>query len=265
VNDSRCDNRFHDNPLVLDDPGVVFYAGIPLVNPDGYPLRTLCVVNHEPRELTELQISNLKTLSTQLLKLFELRKQTFVLNKTNQELEKQNSLLHRFANTAAHDIKSPMGNIIGLTDILKQKYANVLDKKGLEILEYIGKSTDELIQFIDGMLEYSKNNAALTEKRISINLAKEIEDVISLLDKDKITNFIMKINPEMILFTNKTAIKQILLNLIGNALKYNHEENPQIVIEAHKNDDLLKLNIIDNGLGIKLEDQKDIFDLFKTT
>lgn len=265
VNDSRCDNRFHDNPLVLEDPGVVFYAGIPLVNPEGYPLGTLCVVDHQPRELSDQQIAALTTLSAQLLKLFELRKKTFTLDKTNKELLKQNCLLKTFANTAAHDIKSPMGNIISLTDILRAKYSKVLDLKGLEILDYIGKSTSQLSQFIDGMLEYSKNTNILTKDRSSVSLFEETQNIIKLIDREKLANFIIKINPHDNFFTNRQAVRQVLLNIIGNALKYNHRKEPEIIIQAVKKEGVLKMNIIDNGIGIKPEDQKDIFDLFRTT
>lgn len=66
VADSRKDERFHDNPLVTDDPFVIFYAGVPLVTSEGYALGTLCVIDHEPRTLDESQAEALQALSNQL-------------------------------------------------------------------------------------------------------------------------------------------------------------------------------------------------------
>lgn len=74
IEDSRKDKRFHDNPLVTGDPRVIFYAGYPLVNPDGYVLGTLCVIDDEPKKLSEHQRKSLESLSRQVVSLLEFRK-----------------------------------------------------------------------------------------------------------------------------------------------------------------------------------------------
>ena len=80
VPDARVDERFSDNPVTTGPPGVVFYAGVPLVNPEGYPLGTLCVIDNRPRTLTENQLLSLKGLARLVNTHFELRK-------TKKELE----------------------------------------------------------------------------------------------------------------------------------------------------------------------------------
>ena len=74
VENARLDERFHDNPLVQDDPNIIFYAGIPLKSTNGLGLGTLCVIDNTPRNLTPEQISNLKALASQVENLFESRK-----------------------------------------------------------------------------------------------------------------------------------------------------------------------------------------------
>jgi len=74
VPDMREDARFRENPLVVGEPHIRFYAGAPLVNEDGFALGTLCVVDREPRELDEEQKAALHSLSRLALRQMELRK-----------------------------------------------------------------------------------------------------------------------------------------------------------------------------------------------
>jgi GAF domain-containing protein len=74
VKDARNDKRFDDNPLVTGHPNIVFYASVPLVNPEGIALGTICVIDNRPRELTQKQLDSLAALSNQVIRLFESRK-----------------------------------------------------------------------------------------------------------------------------------------------------------------------------------------------
>lgn len=75
VKDARQDDRFHDNPLVVGDTNLVFYAGIPLIDNEGYALGTLCVIDHQPRELTPEQMTSLRILAKQIVTQFHLRRE----------------------------------------------------------------------------------------------------------------------------------------------------------------------------------------------
>lgn len=87
VPDSRMDERFHDNPFVINDPNVIFYAGIPLVTPNGFPIGTLCVIDKIPKQLDESQVKALVMLSNQLMKLLELRKDKAELELKNKAIK----------------------------------------------------------------------------------------------------------------------------------------------------------------------------------
>lgn len=95
VNDSRMDSRFSDNPLVENDPNVIFYAGVPLVNENGFAFGTLCTIDNKPRELDTGQIETLKILAKQVMNLLELRKKTKDVSDLNKELEKYTSLFNK--------------------------------------------------------------------------------------------------------------------------------------------------------------------------
>jgi len=86
VENSAQDERFHDNPLVTGSPNVQFYAGAPLLSPDGYPIGTVCVIDSKARTLSENQIAALKALSAQVTQLLELKTTIHHLKKSEEKL-----------------------------------------------------------------------------------------------------------------------------------------------------------------------------------
>ncbi len=98
VPDALEDERFRDNPLVVADPHIRFYAGAPLINEEGYALGTICVVDQTPRELTPEQRDALKALSRLVLAQMEFRRNLILLkealsDRTKEEHERQAELL----------------------------------------------------------------------------------------------------------------------------------------------------------------------------
>ena len=87
VPDATRDPRFADNQLVLGDPAIRFYMGAPLVTPDGKALRTLCVIDRVPRQMTQAQVSALMALSRQVVAQLELRRHAMELRKAYAERE----------------------------------------------------------------------------------------------------------------------------------------------------------------------------------
>ena len=264
VNDSRKDVRFHDNPLVTGNPHVIFYAGMPLVSPDGFSLGTLCVIDHKPRKLDESQIKALKALSGQIGRLFELRKKTYQLEATVSELANQNKILEKFAGIAAHDIKSPLSNIVMMTDVFGEQYAGELDETGKELLKMIGSSSLKLTQLIDGILNYSRHSRLLQSNKQQLCLNKLIAGLIPLVDSTKEVQIRIFPESEVWIYSNQIALEQIFLNLLTNGIKYNKEKNPVISIYLEKGIHQTKINVVDNGSGIHHNDRERIFEIFET-
>ena len=87
VEDTRYDERFHDNPLTTGDPHIVFYAGVPIVDSDDHAFGTLCVIDSRPRNLTENKQMALKALAKLINVHFELRKTKLELERIHEELK----------------------------------------------------------------------------------------------------------------------------------------------------------------------------------
>ena len=96
VRDATLDERFATNPLVTGDPGIRFYAGAPLVAPTGEALGTVCVIDREPRELTEVQKEALEILAREIVSQFELRRSINALEEAALDQEKYVEMLHEY-------------------------------------------------------------------------------------------------------------------------------------------------------------------------
>ncbi len=262
VKDSRLDSRFSDNPLVVGEPHVIFYTGVPLVSPEGFALGTLCVIDDKPKELNEQQLKTLKALSNQVVSLFELRKSKMMLERLTNDLESRNSALEKFARVAAHDIKSPLNNISSLTEILLHQYSNDLDDDAQMMMRMLDTSSQTLRELVDGILEHSKSDHILTETRTIFNLGKLVDQCIELLNNRQEYQITRDFG-EVLIAVNKVGLQQILLNLIGNSIKYNDKPKVIISINFAEDEEYYKFQVQDNGLGIEEKNLSKIFDIFE--
>ena len=262
VQDARKDERFYDNPLVTGDPHVIFYAGVPLVSEAGLPLGTLCVIDHKPNLLSQSQISSLSALSNQVINLLELRKSKQQLERTIMELEEKNEGLERFAVVAAHDLKTPLINISSLAQLFQNQYKDILDSEGLEMLEMIIGSSGNLIGLIDGLLQYSKSESLLREGKSDIELQMLRTDLEGLFNYDHQLKLVLKSDLTKIK-AHKTALHQILINLITNAIKYHDKETVEIELGVSESDTHFLFYVKDNGPGIETIHQERIFKIFE--
>lgn len=264
VEDARTDERFHDNPLVIGDPHVIFYAGMPLVTENGHALGTLCVIDDKPKVLNQGQIDALKSLSKQVIHLLELRKKKRELEAAFTRIEKKNQELEQFAFTVAHDLKSPLNVIIGLSDLFMLKYKTQLDADCLKIMDTIKGSTTKLAEFIAELLEYSRLEKVLGEEKIEVKTAQLQVYLSSLFLSDKSCRLTF-VNKVESIVVNKTALEQTFVNLITNAVKYNDKALAEVEVGMSEDKDFYSFYVKDNGPGITPANQERIFRIFETS
>ena len=262
INDARKDDRFHDNPLTVGDPNVVFYAGAPLNSLEGHSLGTLCVIDNEPKDLNENQKESLKLLSRQVTLLFELRKKNQELLNANEEVLRLNKQLSEFAYRLSHDIKTPISGIKYLSEIVQEDFADKLDAEGINLLELISTRSSYLYSLVEGMLRFTKvinteivyETFKFEELLDNIKLSCNWEDACEI----KYTNF------AVLMKQSKIAFIQIFQNLLSNSIKYVHESKPIISISLEVESDFYKITYKDNGAGIEEKYHKKVFNFFET-
>ena len=260
VPDSRKDKRFEGNPLVKNDPHVIFYTGVPLVNPEGFALGTLCVIDHKPRELNDEQVSALKVLAKQVTNMLEIRKMNVSLEKARNELEIRNKELEQFASVLSHDIKSPLTSIIIAKQILQDETMVHSDDTDANWFNIIQKSAEKINSIVNGVLAYYKGDS-FSQHLEKNNLTKLISSLIPVLPAAKKVEINYPQNGPIV-FVNKTQLEQIFLNLLNNSIRYNDKETVKINIDFREGDSHYIFSVSDNGIGIAKDDYKKIFHLF---
>jgi signal transduction histidine kinase len=264
VPDSRKDERFSDNPLVTDAPFVIFYAGVPLISDGGFPLGTLCVIDNTPRELDNEQLEALQYLANQVSRLLEIRKQQFKLKMLVKELENKNSSLNDFVRIAAHDLKSPLHCITMLSDLFLSDNSGKINSEGLDMITNIKNSSAELSNLIDGIMKYSMDASVISKEKKSINLNELIQTVTAIVDPNNNARINLLFSDSAQIFTNRTAMEQILINILTNSIKYNDKETTVIDIDYRVENENVMLSICDNGPGVPEDDKERIFEIFQT-
>ena len=263
VEDARTDKRFFDNPLVTSHPNVIFYAGVVLKSDEDLPLGTLCVIDNVPRKLSDKQIRSLKMISKQIMTLLNYKKSLRKQEELSVQLLQKNLELESFASIAAHDLKSPLANIIGSANLFSEIYAKQIDEEGRVIIDIIEKSGQRLKSLIDGLLQFSKIDDLSLLTKTKVNLVKLVKDLTKLIgNKD---NLKISLNtPLTSIETYPIILDQILINLFTNSLKYSNKKIAEIELNVSENSSHYLFVVKDNGPGIAKKDQSVIFNLFHT-
>lgn len=258
IPDARIDERFADNPIVTGPAQITFYAGVPLINEEGYALGTMCVFDHQTHELTAKQIKALKTLARQVVDKLELRRKVRSLELANHELLNANVLIQKFASMAAHDIKNPLSNILLSSEVLKSRYEKAKYEGCLKLIDLNISSSTHLIGLVEKMLDYSKSPSSLLSNRQHFSFHQLISKLSTML----IVPANMKINlpaEDEELYLPVIAVDQIMINLLSNAIRYNDKKNGMIDVRFKSDESHYRFEVADNGIGIPEAYHESIF------
>lgn len=265
VPDTSKDERFKDNPFVIESPFIKFYAGIPILSPDDFPLGTLCVIDSKPNFLTEKQQNALRHLGKQVTLILELQKKNNLLKSAEQRLKVQANDMEDYTHIISHDLKEPVRMIDSFLDLFIKKYGNDLDKKARQYIDFARDGSTRINNLIEDLLEFSKSaRISGSFKPVDLNLV--VEDVLkSMTYQTEEKNAEIKISkPLPIVDGIESGLTQLFVNLISNSLKFiPKERQPLINISSEETETDFVVKIKDNGIGIPENQLKNIFTIFR--
>ncbi|RUO31567.1 hypothetical protein CWE12_00780 [Aliidiomarina sedimenti] len=257
VEDALKDERFYDNPLVTGKPNIRFYAGIPLTLDGEHLLGTFCLIDTQPRRLNERDYKRLQALAKQAEALLR-------LHQARNEAQQANAAKSEFLSSMSHELRTPLNAIMGFSQLLQASAAEPLSVKQSQQVEQIYRSGEHLLALINDVLDLAKVEAGeVSMQREQVELATCIRQVIALLkpmaDKYKVS-VIADDLPSLTACVDPLRLRQVLVNLISNALKYNRPQG-SVWIEVEQGTELC-IQVKDNGVGIAPEKQAEIFTAF---
>lgn len=183
-----------------------------------------------------------------------------------EKAEESTKLKSQFLASMSHELRTPMNSILGLTELIIEKAQ--LDSKNKERLEVVLKSGKRLMSLINDILDLSKIEAGKMEIRdediLLEELIEEVSNTITPLAVDKGLNFDVqrRCNTRIIVNTDKGRVTQVLINLLGNAVKFTEKGRVELIVSVTA-DKMLKFSVVDTGIGISKENKALIFEEFR--
>ncbi|CCQ74080.1 PAS-domain containing protein [Magnetospira sp. QH-2] len=189
------------------------------------------------------------------------------LTEKNAELERSNAELEAFAYVASHDLREPLRNVTSFSTLLSRKLADRLDEDEQEYLRFIHDGAWRMDQLVRDLLELSR--VGRVGEPIGEVPMKDVLEAVADHMRSRLEEFhaeLEVLGDMPIVITSRDEIERVLLNLIGNALKYSFpDRSPRITVSAEFVDGVWRFCVADNGIGIQNGEgyEERIFRLFQ--
>lgn len=249
-NDTHKHPELAENPFVKMPNGVRFVTAVPLKSPEGYNVGLLSVADNVPREVTNLQLDMLRTLSKLIIDKLENRL------RYRKSIESQINLM----NIALHEIKNPLASINLANDIIRKDVSTA------------GRMTD-MIKSSVGMIQKRLANlltqSELEEKDLVLNIEQinlkemfiRLLNNFELLANRKKQVIELNCMDNLIVEGDRSKISDVLHNLLSNAIKYSYL-NTTIRVSAREAGNYMHIEVKDEGQGLNFEDIQKLFTKF---
>lgn len=262
VRDAREDPRFANNPLVLRDPHIVFYAGWPLVTQDGHALGSLCVIDRRPRELSATQIDGLALLARQVMLTLELRRVVSQHRGDGGVALSNSAAQAELAQFVIHDLKNPLTTVSANVAFVAE--AANLEPDHRDALADAMSGVDRMRGMLSDLLDIWGAESGLRGLRAHprrIDGARLVRDAVGH-GRGGRTQVVAKVaEPSIPMYADEVLLGRLLGNLVDNARRY---APPDSVIEVTVRRDgrATELSVADTGPGIADVDKERVFEKY---
>jgi signal transduction histidine kinase len=202
--------------------------------------------------------------------IFYLKEKDKKMKLINDHLKLINEEKNKFVGIAAHDLRNPIGGIASLSDLVIHDYKDSLHPAVLEILQLIRETSNNILILLKDLLDITK----IESGRVELNLKKR--DYIAFIKKQIILSqiladrknisilFLSQIESVTINF-DENYLREVIDNLLSNAIKFSKNDSEIIVRISYSENNLILTEVVDNGIGIPLDEQQKLFNYFQTT
>lgn len=198
-----------------------------------------------------------------------LNKQSIALEKSNRELKKADQMKSEFVANMSHELRTPLNSIIGFSGILLKNKDGSLTESDLKRSEKINRNGKHLLSLINDILDLSKIEAGKMEVNLtSCNVSSLINEVIDLTHTQAEAKNIQLVHDvpvdEWIIETDEQKLRQTLINLIGNAIKFTQQGCVSVILEPlNRTGGKTLIRVKDSGIGIPKDKLNEIFEPFR--
>ena len=273
VGDTALDARFANNPLVLGNPKLRFYAGALLRDPGGRALGTLCVLDYAPRELSECQLNSLAALARQVMIQLELRRmlreQAIVIEErelAKARLQKALEAKDQFLAELSHELRGPLNPVLMIASALEGD--SRLPAEVIDDIQAIRRNVELEVRLIDDLLDLTRVSRGKVElRRQNVDIHDVLRQTLAMFHGDLSARGLAISSSfaarQASVHADPARLHQIFANLLRNAVKFSAEKGTIAVSTRDVGEGRVAISVADTGIGIEAGALEKVFHAYE--
>ncbi|MBU0473034.1 MAG: HAMP domain-containing histidine kinase [Bacteroidetes bacterium] len=193
---------------------------------------------------------------------FEMIQLNIKLEESEKNLKEVNANKDKFFSIVAHDLKSPFVGLLGITEMLDNDYDDFEEKERREFIHNLYESSKNTFELLEGLLDWARvKQGRMIFNPIDFNLFHLVDSLVNLLKANAFKKEITLKNSVDInsrVFADRDMISTVLRNLLANAIKFTNK-NGTVLVTSEIENNLMKISIVDSGIGMSEKDQEKLF------
>lgn len=228
---------------------------------EGRPVNLLGVIY----DITEQKKAELVLRSYQADLAEQVKERTLELSAANQQLQQLDHLKSMFIASMSHELRTPLNSIIGFTGVMLNGMTGELNSLQENQLRRVQSSAQHLLSLISDIIDISKIEAdridVVVERLNLADIVNEAINTVTSMADSKGIRLTVNMDRNIPLETDRIRLKQVLINLISNAVKYT--EHGEVSVRVNQSNRDISIQVQDTGVGMKPDDLKKIFNAFE--